>query len=168
MPKMLTILDSLLTQKCINSMIRDYNNLLDDDQYKNECVTNLKLEFVEFLLANQDDLIRDYGIQYIREKYPNEYSVLYPIIMEYTNYGVKRYLNEQQYMDIKSQQKTTSSIQKPKDFDCGPSLNGVNEVQEQRYGGQEKRYDVTCNTSWWNKLLTVVKRFVNKGFVDDK
>lgn len=161
MPKMLTILDSLLTQKCINSMIRDYNNLSDDDQYKNECVTNLKLEFVEFLLANQDDLIRDYGIQYIREKYPNEYSVLYPIIMEYTNYGVKRYLNEQQYMDIKSRQRTTPAGQNTKDFDCCPSLGCVNE-------GQEKRYDVPCNTSWWNNLVTAIKRFVNKGFVDDK
>lgn len=164
MPKMLTILDSLLTQKCINSMIRDYINLSDDDQYKNECVTNLKLEFVEFLLANQDDLIRDYGIQYIREKYPNEYSVLYPIIMEYTNYGVKRYLNEQQYIDIKSR---GTSTQTPKDCACGPCnessvyMGGVPSQHEEMCNDD-------CNTSWWDRLVTAVKHFVNKGFVNDK
>ena len=166
MLKMLTILDSLLTQKCINSMIRDYNNLSEEEHYKNECVTNLKLEFVEFLLANQDNLIRDYGIQYIREKYPNEYSILYPIIMEYTNYGVKRYLNEQQYIDIKSQQKTTSPIQKPKDFACGPSLEGPTYINNVCNTGEN--INVCGNTSWWNKFVSVVKQFVNKGFANDK
>lgn len=166
MPKMLTILDSLLTQKCINSMVRDYHNLSQEDQFKNECTTNLKLEFVEFILANQDDLIRTYGIQYIREKYPDAYSILYPIIMEYTNYGVSRYLNEQQYVNIKSQ-KITPSIQTPKDCACGPCnessvyMGGVPSQHEEMCNDD-------CNTSWWDRLVTAVKHFVNKGFVNDK
>ena len=112
---MLQILDSLLTQRCIEDIISTYReNSTEDapDRCRISAVTDLKLSFTRFLLDNDDKDVLNYGIMYLKDNYKEEYALLYSIICEYTNYGLSRYLNDQQYKNIQQQKQNTNGTTK--------------------------------------------------------
>lgn len=132
---MLQIIDSLLVEKCINTMVAEYrcNSQVSEDEiskYKYNALVELKLSFTQFILDNcvsddvMDKQVVDYGIMYMKDTYPEEYKIVYSIICEYINFGTTRYLNSDIYAEIKYGQNNTCRPLPPK------AMYGEHEVQD--------------------------------------
>lgn len=104
--------EQLLVEKCLNSIIYDYNERL---QYHSALI-DLKLDFLSFLTQNERECV-EYGIKYLTENFINESEILMPLILEYNTYGTKGIL---EWGDIPTT--TTQS--------CMAPINPMNEEEE--------------------------------------
>lgn len=87
--------EKLLVEKCLLTLIED--NQLEEDDRTNWMSTkepihaaNLQLDFLSFLTSNLPEEV-DYGISFLinnKDKYANSFKVLFPMILEYQNYGL--------------------------------------------------------------------------------
>lgn len=75
--------DKVLVEKCINTIMWDYNRDLTSDINAKQ---DLQLSFMEFLAINTPEQV-EYGIEYTFNEYQKEYEILCPIIKEYKTYG---------------------------------------------------------------------------------
>ena len=103
MPK---LRESLLIEKCLNTLIFDYQQAMKDNYHSAEL--DFKLDFLGFLTSNQQDEI-EYGIEYLKTK--PEWNVLYPIILEYQTFGLTGQLECQPIP-----QEETTQKEEPKTF----------------------------------------------------
>ena len=79
---MLKLREKLLVEKCLNSIIRDYQKREDVN-----ALIDLKLDFLSFLTSNlQEEVV--YGLEYIKLKYPDIHVLLGSMILEYTTNGL--------------------------------------------------------------------------------
>jgi len=76
--------EQLLVEKCINSLIIDYEQNIESEYVNAEI--DFKLDFLSFLTTNLPEEV-EYGIKYLT-KYPKEYKILMPMILEYRTYGL--------------------------------------------------------------------------------
>ena len=78
----LKLREKLLVEKCLNSIIQDYQRRDDVN-----ALIDLKLDFLSFLTSNlQEEIL--YGLEYIKLKYPEIQILLGSMILEYTTNGL--------------------------------------------------------------------------------
>lgn len=75
--------DKVLVEKCINTVMWDYNR---DKTSDINALQDLQLTFMEFLAVNTEEQV-EYGLEYMSKEYPNEQELLKPIILEYKTFG---------------------------------------------------------------------------------
>jgi len=75
--------DKVLVEKCINTLMWDYNR---DSTSDINALQDLQLAFMDFLSVNTEEQV-EYGIEYMFKEYKKEYDLLFPIIQEYKLYG---------------------------------------------------------------------------------
>lgn len=77
--------EQLLVEKCLNSLIQDYRIETENENVNAEI--DFKLDFLSFLSTNLPDEVK-YGINYLK-RFPNEYKLVMPMILEYNAFGLK-------------------------------------------------------------------------------
>ena len=97
--------DKVLVEKCINTIMWDYNRDLTSDINAKQ---DLQLSFMEFLAINTPEQV-EYGIEYTFNEYQKEYEVLCPIIKEYKTYGFTGTLSD---LKVEEPEVTTVPITK--------------------------------------------------------
>lgn len=75
----LNLREALLVEKCLNCIIKDYEDVKRTDI---NSLIDLKLNFLSFLQSNELSEVL-YGIQYIKLKYPDIAQVLGSMILEF-------------------------------------------------------------------------------------
>lgn len=71
--------DKVLVEKCINTLMWDYNR---DSTSDINAKQDLQLSIFEFHAVNTPEQV-EYGIEYMYKEYRKEYEMLLPIILEY-------------------------------------------------------------------------------------
>ena len=82
--------DKVLVEKCINTLMWDYNR---DSTCDINAKQDLQLAIFEFLAVNTREQV-EYGIEYMYKEYRKEYEMLLPIILEYQTNGFTESLKD--------------------------------------------------------------------------
>lgn len=82
--------DKVLVEKCINTLMWDYNR---DSTCDINAKQDLQLAIFEFLAVNTKEQV-EYGIEYMYKEYRKEYEMLLPIILEYQTNGFTESLKD--------------------------------------------------------------------------
>lgn len=88
----------LVVEHNMNILIDDYEHRYS---YSNGSV-DIKLRFIDFLIDFREDEI-DFAISYIKETSKGLYEFLFPIILEYRNFGLSSFRDSEPSEPIKEQ-----------------------------------------------------------------
>lgn len=96
----LKIREQLLVEKCLTSIIHTYKCVVNNEAVfmngeadiyeKQKAELDLKLDFLSFLNQNKPEEVK-YGLDWLskRKQDTQVYELLYPMILEYNNYGLE-------------------------------------------------------------------------------
>lgn len=83
--------ERLLVEKCLQTIILDFETKAENKEYFRIAVIDLKLDFLSFLTTNEIDEV-NYGIEFlIRNEYKFRSALAYlkPMILEYQTFGLQ-------------------------------------------------------------------------------
>lgn len=83
--------ERLLVEKCLQTIILDFETKAENKEYFRIAVIDLKLDFLSFLTTNEIDEV-NYGIEFLTRneyKFRDALSYLKPMILEYQTFGLQ-------------------------------------------------------------------------------
>lgn len=83
--------ERLLVEKCLQTIILDFETKAENKEYFRIAVIDLKLDFLSFLTTNEIDEV-NYGIEFLTRneyKFREALAYLKPMILEYQTFGLQ-------------------------------------------------------------------------------